>query len=99
MLLSEKANPIDHLLRACTRGIEPAREPRVLLLQKLHALRGHDSLHSGRLQVLDARLRLQRPTAERGELVTEMLHELLQLRKCGNIRPYAFGHPVLPLKR
>jgi hypothetical protein len=28
-----------------------------------------------------------------------MLHELLQLRKCGYIRPYAVGHPVLPLMR
>src|SRR6266436_1969740 len=99
MLLSEKANAIDHLLRARTRGIEPAREPRVFLLQELHALRGHNSFHSGRLEVLDARLRLERPTAERGELVTEMLHELLQLRKCGHIRPYAVGHPVLPLMR
>ncbi len=64
MLLAEKANAIDHLLRSCTRGIEAAGESGVLFLQKLHALGGHDSLHSGRFQALDAGLRLQRPTAK-----------------------------------
>lgn len=99
MLLPEKADAIDHLLRSCARGIEPAGETSIFFLQKLNALRGYDSLHSGRLQALDARLRLQRPAAERGELVTEMLHQLLKLRKGGSIRPYAVGHPVLPLMR
>ena len=64
MLLPEKANPIDHVLRSRTRGIEPAGESGVLFLQKLYALGGHDPLHSRRFQALDAGLRLQRPTAE-----------------------------------
>jgi len=64
MLLPEKANAIDHLLRSRTRGIETAGESGVLFLQKLYALGGHDPLYSGRFQALDARFRLQRPTAE-----------------------------------
>ena len=32
-----------------------------------------------------------------GELVTEMLHELLELDERCCFRTYAVGHPVLPL--
>ncbi len=99
MLLPQKANAVDHLLGSRARGIEPARESGVLCLQKLNALGGHDSLHSGGLQALDARLRLQSTAAERGELVTEMLHQLLQFRERGSFRTYAVGHPVLPRVR
>ncbi len=99
MLLAQKANAVDHLLGPGARRIEPARESGVLRLKKLNALRGHYSLHAGGLEALDTRLRLQRTAAERGELVTEMLHQLLQLRECGYFRPYAVGHPVLPLVR
>jgi hypothetical protein len=38
MLLPEKPNAIDHLLRSCTRGIEPGRESGVLSFEKLNAL-------------------------------------------------------------
>jgi hypothetical protein len=47
MLLPEKVNSINHLLRSLTRGFEPLGESGVLPFQKLDAFRGHDSLDSG----------------------------------------------------
>jgi hypothetical protein len=99
MLLAQKANTVDHLLGPGACRIEPTRETGVLRLQKVNPLRRHDSLHSGGLETLDARLRLECTAAKRGELVTEMFHQLFQLRECGYFRPYAVGHPVLPLVR
>ncbi len=89
MLLAQKANAVDHLLGSRSRGIQPARESGVLSLKKLNALGGHDALHSRGLEALDARLRLHSTAAKRGELVTEVLHQLLQLRERGSFRTYA----------
>jgi hypothetical protein len=89
MLLSQKADAVDHLLGPGARGIQPARESRVLLLEMLDALRGHNTLHSRRLEALDAGFRLESTAAERGELVAEVLHELLQLGEGGYFRTYA----------
>jgi len=99
MLLAQKANAVDHLLGPGARRVEATRESGVLRLQKVNPLRRHDSLHSCGLEALDARLCLQSAAAERGELVTEMFHQLFQLRECGYFRPCAVGHPVLPLVR
>jgi hypothetical protein len=89
MLLTQEADAVDHLLGPRARGIESARESGVLLLQVLDALGGDYSLHSRRFEGLDAGLGLQRAAAERGELVTEVLHQLLQLREGGCFRTYA----------
>jgi hypothetical protein len=89
VLLPEKAHAIDHLLGSGARGIEAVGETRILFLEKLNALGGYYSLHSGGLEALDPRLRLQRAATERRELVTQMLHQLLQLRERGSFRTYA----------
>jgi hypothetical protein len=89
VLLSEETNAVDYLLGAGPCGFETAGESGVLALQKLDALGGHDSLHPRHLETLEARLGLQRPTSEGRQLVTEMLDQLLQLRKCGSFRTYA----------
>jgi hypothetical protein len=89
VLLPQKPDAVYHLLRSGARRIETVGEACILLLEELNALGGHDSLHSSRLEALDPRLCLKRATTERCELVTEMLDQHLQLRKCGYLRTYA----------
>src|SRR5688500_15597293 len=95
MLLSEKANAIDHLLCTCSCRVEPVSEAGVFPLQVLNTLGRDDSLHSRRLQTLQPRLSLQSAAPEGSELVTQVLHELLELREGGYLRPCAVGHQVL----
>jgi hypothetical protein len=89
MLLSEEPDPIDHLLGPLARGGETFRETRVLALEKLHPFRRNDAFHSRRLESFEPRLRLERAAAERRQLVTEVLDQLLKLRKGGSFRSYA----------
>jgi hypothetical protein len=89
MLLPEKPDAVDHLLSSGTRCIETSGETGILFLEELNALRGDNALHAGRLEALDPRLGLKRATTERCELVTEVLDQHLQLRKCGYFRTYA----------
>jgi hypothetical protein len=89
MLLPEEAYPVDHLLGAGTSRLETRGESRVFPLEEVDSLRRHDSFHASRLESLEARLGLQCTPAKGGQLVTEMLHQLLQLRKRGGFRPYA----------
>jgi hypothetical protein len=89
VLLSEKANPVDHLLGAVASRLEAAAETGVLPLEELHALGRDDSFDSGRFESLETRLRLERAPAKGCQLVTEMLHQLLQLRERGYFKTYA----------
>jgi hypothetical protein len=86
VLLPEEANPVDHLLRSGASRLEAAAETGVFPLEELHALGGDDSFDSGRFQALETRLRLERAPAKGCQLVTEMLHQLLQLRERGYFR-------------
>jgi hypothetical protein len=89
VLLTQKPDAIDHLLRSGARSIETSGESGVLFLQELNALRRDNALYARGLEALDARLGLKRATSEGCELVTEMLDQHLQLRKCGYFRTYA----------
>jgi hypothetical protein len=95
MLLAEKPNAVDHLLRPRARCIEAGGETGVLALQKLDALRRDYSLHSSGLEALESGLGLEGATPKRGELVTEVMDELLELRESRDLRPCAVGHLVL----
>jgi superfamily II helicase len=89
VLLSEKPHAIDHLLSAFAGGGEALGQTGVLTLEELHALRGDDALDSRRLEGLESRLRLQRATSKRSELVAQVLDQLLELRERGSFRSYA----------
>jgi hypothetical protein len=89
VLLSEKSDAVDHLLGSRAGSLETRGETGIFALEKLHSLRGNDTLHSGRLQALEPRLGLQRAPAKGSELVAKMLDELLQLTKRGSFRSYA----------
>jgi len=86
VLLFEKPDAIDHLLGSGTRRIESARESRVLSLQELDALGRDNAFHARRLETFEPRLSLKRAPAKRGQLVAEMLHQLLELRESGFLR-------------
>jgi hypothetical protein len=86
VLLSEEANPIDHLLGSGTRGLETIGESGVLLLEKLDALGRDDTLHACYFQAFEPSFCLKSPASERSELVAEMLHQLLELRESGALR-------------
>jgi len=96
MLLLEESHSIDHLLGSCPRRLEPTRQSSVFPLQKLDPLRRNHSFNSCGLQALETRLGLKRTPTKRGQLVTEMLHELLELGERGFLRSYAVGHQGLP---
>jgi hypothetical protein len=89
VLLSEEPDAIDHLLRARAGRLQPAVETGVLALQKLNALGGDHALASRCLESLEASLSLQSAATECGELVTEMLYELLELGERCCFRTYA----------
>jgi hypothetical protein len=89
VLLSEEANSVDHLLRAGASRFETRGESRVLALEKVYSLGRDHSFHACRLESLEARLGLQRAPAKGRQLVTEMMHQLLQLRERSGFRPYA----------
>jgi hypothetical protein len=90
VLLPEETDPIDHLLGAVAGRFEAAAQTGVLTLEELNSLRGDHTFDSGRLETLETRLGLQRAPAEGRELVTEMLHQLVQLRERGDFRTCAF---------
>jgi hypothetical protein len=89
MLLSEKADAVDHLLGSRAGCLEAVVESGILLLKELDALRRDDTFRAGDLEALETSLGLEGAAAERGELVTEMLDELLQLREGGSFRSCA----------
>jgi hypothetical protein len=86
VLLFEKSDAIDHLLRSGACRLESASQSGVLSFQKLNALGRNDTLHSCRLEALEPRLGLKRTSTKGSQLVTEMLHQLLELRKSGFLR-------------
>jgi hypothetical protein len=89
VLLSEKPDAIDHLLSPFAGGGEALGQAGVLTLEELHALRGDDAFDSRRFEGLESRLRLQRATSKRSELVAQVLDQLLELRERGSFRSYA----------
>jgi hypothetical protein len=89
VLLPKKPDAVDDLLSPRTRGVEAGGEAGVLALQELHALGRDHSLDSSGFEALEPRLGLKGATPERSQLVTEMLDQLLQLRKGSYLRPYA----------
>jgi hypothetical protein len=89
VLLPKEADPIDHLLRARARSLQPTVEAGVFPLEKLNALRRDNALASRCLEPFEPSFCLQRATTEGGELVTQMLDELLELRECCYFRTYA----------
>jgi hypothetical protein len=89
VLLSEEPDAIDHLLSTFAGGGEALRQAGVLTLEELHALGRHDAFHSGGLEGLQSRFRLQRATSKRSKLVAEVLDQLLELRERGSFRSYA----------
>jgi hypothetical protein len=89
VLLAEEANPVDHLLSAIARRFEAGVETSVLALQELYPLGRDHAFDSRRLETLEACLRLQRPPSKGRQLVTEMLHQLIQLREGGDFRTCA----------
>src|SRR6476620_2478745 len=95
VLLSEKSNAVDHLLRPRARRLEAGGEACVFSLQKLNPLGRDYSLHSSGLEALESRLGLERASTERCELITEMGDELLELSERRDLRPCAVGHLVL----
>lgn len=89
MLLAEESHAIDHLLCSRPRGFEPTVEAGVLALEVLNALGGDHPLASRRLETLEASLCLESATTKGCELITEMLHELLELGERCCFRSYA----------
>jgi hypothetical protein len=89
VLLPEEADAIDHLLSPLARRGKTLRQPGILALEELNTFWRDDAFHSGRLERLEPRFRLERAAAKGCQLVTEMLDELLQLRECRDFRPYA----------
>jgi len=89
VLLSKEPHPIDHLLGAGARGLEASGEAGIFPLEELDALGRNHAFHAGGLQPLEARFRLKRAASKRGELVTEVLDQLLQLTKRRYFRSYA----------
>jgi hypothetical protein len=89
VLLPEEPDPIDHLLCPIAGSGEALGQSRVLPLEELNALRRDDPFHSGRFEGLQARLSLEGTAAKGGQLVTEMLDQLLELSKSCDFRSYA----------
>jgi hypothetical protein len=89
VLLPEEANAIDHLLSSLARCGEALGKRRVLPLEELYAFRRGHSLDARRLKTLEPSFGLERPPAKGGELVTEVLDELLELCKGCSFRTYA----------
>jgi hypothetical protein len=89
MLLPEESHAIDHLLSPGACSLEPLVETRVLALEELSPLRRRDPFDAGLLEGLEAGFCLQRTPTERSELIAEVFHQQLQLRKRGYFRTYA----------
>jgi len=89
VLLSEKADAVDHLLGSRPRRLEAGGEARVLALEELHAFWRGNALHSGHLETLETRFGLQRAPPKVGELVAKVFDQLLELGKRRSLRSYA----------
>jgi hypothetical protein len=89
VLLPEESDSIDHLLCPIARCGESLGESRVFPLEELNALGRDNPFHSGGFEGLQARLSLEGTAAKGGQLVTEMLDQLLELSKCCDFRSYA----------
>jgi hypothetical protein len=89
VLLSEEPDAVDHLLSSISRGGKTLGEAGILALEELNALGRDDTLHPGRLQSLEPGLGLQSTPAKRGQLVTQVLYEMLELVKRRGFRSYA----------
>ena len=89
MLLSKEADPIDHLLCTLTSRSQALGQSGILPLEKLHSLGGDYALRSRGFQALEPSFRLQSAASEGCQLLTEVLYQLLELRKCRSFRTYA----------
>jgi hypothetical protein len=89
VLLTKESYAIDHLLRPGARSLEPSVEPGILALEVLNALGRDHALAPRCLESLETRLCLEGATTKGGELITEVLHELLELGEGCCFRTYA----------
>ena len=89
MLLPQEPHAVDHLLCTRARRFESLVEAGVLSLEMLYTLRRDNTLYTCLLEGFESRLRLQCATTERRQLIAEVLHQLLQLRKRGYFRTCA----------
>jgi hypothetical protein len=64
VLLPQKSDAINHLLRSGARCIETSCETGIFFFEELNALRRDNALHARRLEALDPRLSLKRATTE-----------------------------------
>lgn len=88
MLLAEKPHPVKDLARARPGGLKAFLQVGVLHLELLHPLRRNPRSPRRGIYRLYTGLGLKRAAPERGELVTEMPHELLELGKRFFVRPF-----------
>jgi hypothetical protein len=83
VLLAEETYALEHLPRASARSFEPHFQTRVLALEFLDSLGARPRCARRALESFHSGFGLQRPPAERGQLIAKMMNQFFEVRECG----------------